>query len=58
MVEEIESYVFQAYEDDDGSFVTTCELFPMLCGVGDDVSEAAEDLAAEIADYLRRVVYH
>lgn len=51
-------YPVEVCEDDDGDIVATCEIFPTLCGVGDDVDEAADDLADEIADYLRRVVIH
>lgn len=54
----IEHYEFEVIEDDNGDTIATCSLFPDLCGIGDGTEDAAEDLAAEIADYLRNVVTH
>lgn len=54
----VEHYEFEVAEDEEGDSIATCELFPQLCGIGDDTEEAADALAAEIADYMRNVVTH
>lgn len=54
----IDSYEFEIFEDENGGIVATCDIFPVLCGTGEDAEQAADDLAAEIADYLRNTVTH
>lgn len=58
MIIELDTLAFDMYETRTGETIATCEMFPTLCGIGDDDDEAADDLSAEIIDYLGRQTWH
>lgn len=61
MIQELDCFVIETFEDDgeEGNpTIAVCDMFPGLQGTGIDSEDAADDLAEEIADYLRGVMIH